>query len=140
RSSSFCTAGTGPMPITRGSTPATAEPTKAASGSAAPSCFTRSSLAITSAAAPSLIPRSEEHTSELQSRFDLVCRLLLEKNKQPLFQLRRGGGRGLDRPGPRGDPAGRPPGGGEGAAAGRRAAGGLGRPGADPGCAADLAA
>src|SRR5699024_5446934 len=23
-------------------------------------------------------PRSEEHTSELQSRFDLVCRLLLE--------------------------------------------------------------
>src|SRR5699024_11595915 len=28
--------------------------------------------------------RSEEHTSELQSRFDLVCRLLLEKNKQRL--------------------------------------------------------
>src|SRR5699024_12456400 len=26
-----------------------------------------------------LIERSEEHTSELQSRFDLVCRLLLEK-------------------------------------------------------------
>src|SRR5699024_12370634 len=26
-----------------------------------------------------LRPRSEEHTSELQSRFDLVCRLLLEK-------------------------------------------------------------
>src|SRR5437868_11077879 len=25
--------------------------------------------------------RSEEHTSELQSRFDLVCRLLLEKEK-----------------------------------------------------------
>src|SRR5699024_11840418 len=25
--------------------------------------------------------RSEEHTSELQSRFDLVCRLLLEKKK-----------------------------------------------------------
>src|SRR5699024_12113024 len=34
------------------------------------------------AIAPVLIrlsPRSEEHTSELQSRFDLVCRLLLEK-------------------------------------------------------------
>src|SRR5699024_12343531 len=30
--------------------------------------------------APSLL-RSEEHTSELQSRFDLVCRLLLEKKK-----------------------------------------------------------
>src|SRR5699024_12885011 len=27
------------------------------------------------------IYRSEEHTSELQSRFDLVCRLLLEKKK-----------------------------------------------------------
>src|SRR5699024_10831301 len=35
-----------------------------------------------------LIPdRSEEHTSELQSRFDLVCRLLLEKkNKQENLQ------------------------------------------------------
>src|SRR2546428_5570516 len=28
-------------------------------------------------------PRSEEHTSELQSRSDLVCRLLLEKKKMP---------------------------------------------------------
>src|SRR5260221_3933502 len=27
--------------------------------------------------------RSEEHTSELQSHSDLVCRLLLEKTKQP---------------------------------------------------------
>src|SRR5438874_8309176 len=27
------------------------------------------------------LPRSEEHTSELQSRRDLVCRLLLEKKK-----------------------------------------------------------
>src|SRR5699024_12188621 len=27
------------------------------------------------------IMRSEEHTSERQSRFDLVCRLLLEKTK-----------------------------------------------------------
>src|SRR5437868_10012033 len=30
---------------------------------------------------PRLRDRSEEHTSELQSRFDLVCRLLLEKKK-----------------------------------------------------------
>src|SRR5699024_11972773 len=30
--------------------------------------------------------RSEEHTSELQSRFDLVCRLLLEKKKKTYFQ------------------------------------------------------
>src|SRR5438067_13162015 len=29
-----------------------------------------------------LAVRSEEHTSELQSRFDLVCRLLLEKKKK----------------------------------------------------------
>src|SRR5699024_11879162 len=29
--------------------------------------------------------RSEEHTSELQSRFDLVCRLLLEKKKNILI-------------------------------------------------------
>src|SRR5699024_2918684 len=28
------------------------------------------------------VNRSEEHTSELQSRFDLVCRLLLEKKKE----------------------------------------------------------
>src|SRR5207248_8225774 len=27
-------------------------------------------------------PRSEEHTSELQSPYDLVCRLLLEKKKK----------------------------------------------------------
>src|SRR2546421_9372873 len=30
--------------------------------------------------------RSEEHTSELQSRSDLVCRLLLEKKKNKLFR------------------------------------------------------
>src|SRR5438132_4571377 len=29
------------------------------------------------------LPRSEEHTSELQSHSDLVCRLLLEKKKKP---------------------------------------------------------
>src|SRR5690349_22029842 len=29
-----------------------------------------------------IIARSEEHTSELQSRRDLVCRLLLEKKKK----------------------------------------------------------
>src|SRR5699024_11497852 len=28
------------------------------------------------------LPRSEEHTSELQSRFELVCRLLLEKKNE----------------------------------------------------------
>src|SRR5699024_12747251 len=32
----------------------------------------------------SALVRSEEHTSELQSRFDIVCRLLLEKKKDLL--------------------------------------------------------
>src|SRR2546422_4265978 len=33
--------------------------------------------------------RSEEHTSELQSRLHLVCRLLLEKKKQNITQCHR---------------------------------------------------
>src|SRR5206468_11938637 len=33
------------------------------------------------------LSRSEEHTSELQSRSDLVCRLLLEKKKQRAIRL-----------------------------------------------------
>src|SRR5699024_11284854 len=33
--------------------------------------------------------RSEEHTSELQSRFDLVCRLLLEKKKHKINKSQR---------------------------------------------------
>src|SRR3989449_5016657 len=36
----------------------------------------------------SRIERSEEHTSELQSRLHLVCRLLLEKKKRILAQAR----------------------------------------------------
>src|SRR5436190_15224093 len=40
------------------------------------------------AGGPQQYPRSEEHTSELQSHSDLVCRLLLEKKKDRL------GGRG----------------------------------------------
>src|SRR5438874_8572486 len=35
------------------------------------------------------IARSEEHTSELQSRRDLVCRLLLEKKKKKKSNLHR---------------------------------------------------
>src|SRR2546422_7862621 len=35
------------------------------------------------------IERSEEHTSELQSRLHLVCRLLLEKKKQrPSYEIK----------------------------------------------------
>src|SRR2546422_7689409 len=35
-------------------------------------------------------PRSEEHTSELQSRLHLVCRLLLEKKKKKKIKKRVG--------------------------------------------------
>src|SRR5690349_23158989 len=41
--------------------------------------------------APPCQLRSEEHTSELQSRRDLVCRLLLEKKKYPVWTLWPGG-------------------------------------------------
>src|SRR5947207_4916192 len=34
--------------------------------------------------------RSEEHTSELQSHSDLVCRLLLEKKKKTRIRYRKG--------------------------------------------------
>src|SRR2546430_3060551 len=46
------------------------------------------SLAAVATSAKLGVPRSEEHTSELQSQSNLVCRLLLEKkktNKSPSF-------------------------------------------------------
>src|SRR5699024_11574734 len=42
---------------------------------------TRSFFSVLSEQMKDKDKRSEEHTSELQSRFDLVCRLLLEKKK-----------------------------------------------------------
>src|SRR5687768_17994311 len=49
-------------------------------------CRLRSSAAIVAGSSPSTLSdtpsRSEEHTSELQSRLHLVCRLLLEKKKK----------------------------------------------------------
>src|SRR5206468_7484772 len=52
----------------------------------APSGSPGSPQAITSAppATGTRTTRSEEHTSELQSRSDLVCRLLLEKKKKKI--------------------------------------------------------
>src|SRR5438067_6594163 len=47
--------------------------------------YRRALLSAIHGAAPTWVKienRSEEHTSELQSRFDLVCRLLLEKKKK----------------------------------------------------------
>src|SRR2546430_16100207 len=49
------------------------------------------SIPLRRVAAASRIPkrsRSEEHTSELQSQSNLVCRLLLEKKKKPCVPLR----------------------------------------------------
>src|SRR2546426_4356799 len=50
------------------------------------SSVTYSALAL--AACPRTARRSEEHTSELQSPCNLVCRLLLEKKKQERQHLR----------------------------------------------------
>src|SRR5947207_9522690 len=55
----------------------------------------RGSSSTSAGARPSsMIPafcsaRSEEHTSELQSHSDLVCRLLLEKKKKESMEIRR---------------------------------------------------
>src|SRR2546422_4927482 len=47
-------------------------------------------LEARTAAIAASAPRSEEHTSELQSRLHLVCRLLLEKKKKtPNIHIRR---------------------------------------------------
>src|SRR5437868_13124461 len=52
------------------------------SGLAATGSARRRPRGVTIAALVPAPLRSEEHTSELQSRFDLVCRLLLEKKKK----------------------------------------------------------
>src|SRR5437773_7168730 len=44
--------------------------------------FGRIDILINNAGMIEVDPRSEEHTSELQSHHDLVCRLLLEKKKK----------------------------------------------------------
>src|SRR2546426_6881027 len=46
-------------------------------------------VAVVSTAWPSASLRSEEHTSELQSPCNLVCRLLLEKKKEHISRFRR---------------------------------------------------
>src|SRR5699024_12660726 len=50
-------------------------------GGMSPVPFTAISAISSSVCSIPIRDRSEEHTSELQSRFDLVCRLLLEKKK-----------------------------------------------------------
>src|SRR5688572_32563889 len=51
----------------------------AASAIVSPETSLRPDLFSVSLPAATLLPRSEEHTSELQSQSNLVCRLLLEK-------------------------------------------------------------
>src|SRR2546429_5930740 len=48
-------------------------------------CTARTTMRNAVAASSALPVRSEEHTSELQSRLHLVCRLLLEKKKKILL-------------------------------------------------------
>src|SRR5206468_11536935 len=49
----------------------------------------RSRLAVLTKSNRMVASRSEEHTSELQSRSDLVCRLLLEKKKIAQYESTR---------------------------------------------------
>src|SRR5438105_10880740 len=73
----------GPEPSARGARRRSAE--SARPGSTRPTASRRRGCAQLDnpgfPAPPAMRGRSEEHTSELQSRVDLVCRLLLEKKK-----------------------------------------------------------
>src|SRR5699024_11927676 len=72
-----------PVPAARSCVSTRRWPSAAASSSS--SSVSRSSPSSGRPTAP-VTSRSEEHTSELQSRFDLVCRLLLEKKNNIYHQ------------------------------------------------------
>src|SRR3712207_6888660 len=76
----FRSPGTGGRAATRTTVPA--PPARPAPAAAAPSGPRRSRLGGGRAGQRRRAVRSEEHTSELQSRQYLVCRLLLEKKKK----------------------------------------------------------
>src|SRR5438034_8868301 len=71
------------LPISTGSLAATSA-RRSAPPTCAPACLRMRSFAVPASPAlkDRLEDRSEEHTSELQSHSDLVCRLLLEKKKK----------------------------------------------------------
>src|SRR5207248_9627417 len=77
------------LPISRSSAVGNCWPRGTSTGWSAPATPARSSPGACGPASSSgastgpeeLAGRSEEHTSELQSPYDLVCRLLLEKKK-----------------------------------------------------------
>src|SRR5690242_21156331 len=48
----------------------------------APPCASTGFCSSELTSSTAILPRSEEHTSELQSHVNLVCRLLLEKKKK----------------------------------------------------------
>src|SRR6266550_5586484 len=66
------------LPISTGAAPVIASFTASASTVAAGTPVTLTA---------NVTGRSEEHTSELQSRLHLVCRLLLEKKKKKLIKI-----------------------------------------------------
>src|SRR5207247_6450505 len=81
--------GCGRLPASSGRTPPVASPcSRSARGRPGSARGTRRGTRGTYAASCGTwrVPRSEEHTSELQSRVDLVCRLLLEKKKKKKIQ------------------------------------------------------
>src|SRR5207247_6858529 len=63
-------------------TPPPSIPPSSTTGSAPRGSSATSGASSTPCSTSSTRARSEEHTSELQSRVDLVCRLLLEKKKK----------------------------------------------------------
>src|SRR3712207_8924450 len=69
------------LPICSRISPARASSRSMRPPAATPTLFTSTSRPPTSSRTRSSAARSEEHTSELQSRQYLVCRLLLEKKK-----------------------------------------------------------
>src|SRR5260370_32172986 len=61
---------------------------RAARSAARRDCSAPPGASARAAAAAGSAGRSEEHTSELQSHLNLVCRLLLEKKKKKINMLR----------------------------------------------------
>src|SRR2546421_1509452 len=91
RRPSPCTsAAIGPLPSPRNSTRSSPMRITALRRSPLSSASCRYDTSSYGVLTPRYESRSEEHTSELQSRSDLVCRLLLEKKKKNRDQ------RGLD--------------------------------------------
>src|SRR5205814_8310562 len=81
RSTLFPTRRSSDLSASSGSGRASARPCRAGPGSRRAARSTRSRITAR--------PRSEEHTSELQSLRHLVCRLLLEKKKKTRWKDRR---------------------------------------------------